>query len=137
VPASLAGNQVVDVAFLPSNFGALSASGGHSADGSSYAAEFSHTFVAGATKFTNLGKPVLSGKHKVGSVETSSHGKWAPGGTYTYQWFKGSAKIGGATKPTLKLTKALEGKKIHCTVTAHKSGLANASASSVGVKVTA
>jgi hypothetical protein len=139
VPATVTGNQVVDVSFLPTNFGALSAAGGHSAAGSSYA-EFNHTFVAGSTgptKFTNLGKPVLSGKHKVGTTESSSHGQWAPGATsYSYQWFKGSAKIAGATKATLKLTKALKGKTIHCTVTAHKSGLANASASSVGVKVT-
>jgi ABC-type phosphate transport system substrate-binding protein len=135
VPASVSGSQVVDVSFLPTSFGAASTAGGHSADGSSYA-EFSHTFVAGPTKLTNLGKPVLSGKHKVGSVETSTHGRWAPGATsYSYQWFKGGAKIAGATKPTLKLTKALKGKTIHCTVTAHKSGLANASASSAGVKV--
>jgi ABC-type phosphate transport system substrate-binding protein len=136
VPASLSGSQVVDVAFLPSSFGALSASGGHAADGSSYA-EFNQSFVAGPTKFTNLGKPVLSGKHKVGSTESSSHGQWEPGATsYSYQWFVGSKKIAGATKATLKLTKALAGKSIHCTVTAHKSGYANASASSASVKVT-
>ncbi|HWA65637.1 MAG TPA: substrate-binding domain-containing protein [Mycobacteriales bacterium] len=139
VPSTVSGSQVVDVAFLPTNFGALSSAGGHAADGSSYA-EFTQTFVAGPTgpsKFSNLAKPVLSGKHKVGSVETSSHGRWAPGATtYSYQWFKGRVKIAGATKPTLKLTKALKGKTIHCTVTAHKSGYANASSSSASVKVT-
>ncbi|HEX3705279.1 MAG TPA: hypothetical protein VHV76_01490, partial [Mycobacteriales bacterium] len=135
VPASVAGSRVVDVSFLPSSFGALSASGGHSADGSSYA-EFNHTFTGGASKFTNLGKPVLSGKHKVGSTETSSHGKWAPGATsYSYQWYKGSAKMSGATKSTLKLTKSLKGKSIHCKVTVHRSGYPSASASSKSVKV--
>lgn len=135
VPSSVSGSQVVDVSFLPTNFGAASSAGGHTMDGSSYA-EFNHTFVAGPTTFSNLGKPVLSGKHKVGTTETSSHGRWAPGATsYSYQWFAGRAKIAGATKSTLKLTKALKGKTIHCTVTAHKSGLTSASASSVGVKV--
>jgi ABC-type phosphate transport system substrate-binding protein len=135
VPASVAGSQVVDVSYLPSNFGALSASGGHSADGSSYA-EFSHSFVAGPSKFTNLGKPVLSGKHKVGSTEKSSHGQWAPGATsYAYQWYKGSAKISGATKSSLKLAKSLKGKSIHCKVTAKRSGYTSASASSASVKV--
>ncbi|MGN6473421.1 MAG: substrate-binding domain-containing protein [Mycobacteriales bacterium] len=135
VPSSLSGNQVVDVAFLPSNFGAESAAGGHSADGPSYA-EFSHSFVAGSSTFKNLGKPVLSGKHKVGTTETSSHGQWAPGATsYSYQWYAGSAKIRGATKSHLKLTKSLKGKRIHCKVTAHRSGYKSASASSNSVKV--
>jgi hypothetical protein len=89
------------------------------------------------SKFKNLAKPVLSGKHKVGAVEKSSHGSWEPGATsYSYQWFKGSAKIKGATKASLKLTKAFKGKLIHCTVTVHKSGYSNASASSKNVKVT-
>lgn len=135
LPAGVSGKQVIDVSYLPTNFGAQNSAGGHTPLGAS-ATELTTTVTSGPAKFQNLGKPVLSGKHKVGSTETSSHGQWAPGATsYSYQWYKGSTKISGATKSSLKLTKSLKGKSIHCTVTAKRSGYPNASASSKGVKV--
>jgi hypothetical protein len=48
---------------------------------------------------------------------------WSPSGvTRTYQWYRDSAKITGATKSTYKLTKASKAHRITVRVTGKKSG---------------
>jgi hypothetical protein len=82
-------------------------------------------------------KPVLAGTHKVGSIEKVGHGTWSSAASsYTYQWFVGTKTIKGATKSSLKIPAAENGKTISCRVTAHKAGFANGTASTKGVKVT-
>ena len=50
-------------------------------------------------------------------------GTWSPSGaTRTYQWYRDSAKIKGATKSTYKLTKASLAHRITVRVTGRKSG---------------
>jgi Bacterial Ig-like domain (group 3) len=81
-------------------------------------------------------KPALSGPHKVGKKETVSSGKWSPSASkYGYQWFDGKKKIKGATKSSLKLTKAQKGGSITCVVTASKTGYAKGTATTKAVKV--
>lgn len=105
--------------------------------GSNWTEIYPKNATGGSSTLHNSAKPKLSGKHKVGKTEKCSHGSWSPKpSSYSYQWYKGSSKIKGATKSSLKLTKSLKGKSIHCKVTAHKSGFSTASASSKSVKVT-
>jgi hypothetical protein len=81
-------------------------------------------------------KPSLSGKHKVGKVESVKAGTWPRGAKFTYQWLLNGKVIKHATKSSLKLSKADKGKKISCRVTAHLAGFANGVATSSSVKVT-
>lgn len=81
-------------------------------------------------------KPTLSGAHQVGKKESAAHGKWSPAATsYSYQWFVGSKKIKGATKPSLVLKTTERGKLITCHVKAHRAGYATGTATTKGVKV--
>ncbi|PZQ39658.1 MAG: hypothetical protein DI570_30835, partial [Phenylobacterium zucineum] len=57
--------------------------------------------------------PTIGGTRKVGKTLTAVPGTWSPAGvTFTYQWYRGSAKIADATGRTYTLTKADKGKKI-------------------------
>ncbi|HVV77324.1 MAG TPA: hypothetical protein VHC43_14940 [Mycobacteriales bacterium] len=92
--------------------------------------------ATGRAVLRNSARPRLSGKHEVGRTERCSNGSWSPKpSAFTYQWFKGRSKIKRATKSHLLLTKALKGKRVHCTVTAHRPGLKNVAASSRSAKV--
>ncbi|HVS68654.1 MAG TPA: substrate-binding domain-containing protein [Mycobacteriales bacterium] len=72
VPSTLAGSRIVDVAFLPTNFGAQNSAGGHTAAGSSYT-EFSHTFTAAKPKVSATATKV--GKKYVVKIKTNQTGK--------------------------------------------------------------
>ncbi|MER6631637.1 hypothetical protein ABT301_26045 [Streptomyces sp. NPDC000987] len=57
--------------------------------------------------------PTVSGTTKVGSTLTAKNGSWSVKPTgYTYQWYRGSTAISGATSATYKLTSAEKGRKI-------------------------
>jgi surface antigen len=72
---------------------------------------------------TNTARPALSGTAKVGSVLTASAGRWSPSGaTYSYTWLAGGVVIPDQTGPTLRLRRALEGKRVKVWVTATKDG---------------
>jgi hypothetical protein len=82
------------------------------------------------------GRPTLSGRHAVGTVETVSHGRWAPAAaSYSYQWYAGSRKIRHATKRTLRLSGSVRGRLIHCRVRAHRARYAAGTAISKSVQV--
>ncbi|MFT3970979.1 MAG: hypothetical protein QM695_12070 [Micropruina sp.] len=75
--------------------------------------------VSGAT-------PKISGTAKVGKTLTAKPGKWKPSGTkLSYQWYRNSTKITGATKSTYKLVKADKKNKMTVKVTGKKDGYAN------------
>ncbi|MFT3888888.1 MAG: CAP domain-containing protein [Arachnia sp.] len=68
-------------------------------------------------------KPTISGTAKVGKKLTAKAGTWKPGGTkLTYQWYRGSTKIVGATKSTYTLRRADKGKVITVKVKGTKKG---------------
>jgi surface antigen len=79
----------------------------------------------------NTAKPTVSGSPKVGATLTASTGAWTPSGvSYKYQWRADGVNIAKATRPTLKLTTAQQGKKIAIRLTAVKVGYPSAAASS-------
>ncbi len=68
-------------------------------------------------------QPTVSGTAKIGSTLTATAGEWKPAGVkLSYQWYRGSSAIKGATKATYKLTDADGGKAIKVVVTGSKSG---------------
>lgn len=67
--------------------------------------------------------PKISGTVKVGKKLTAKPGTWSPSGTtLSYQWYRNSTKISGATKSTYKLVKADKKKKMTVKVTGKKTG---------------
>jgi hypothetical protein len=64
--------------------------------------------------------PSITGTARVGKTLKVKTGSWSPAPTFTYQWYANGKKIGKATKASLKLTKALKGKRITVAVTATK-----------------
>ncbi len=80
--------------------------------------------------------PKISGTAKVGKTLTAVTGTWAPSGvTFTYQWYRGSARIDGATKATYKLTSASKGKSVSVRVTGTLEGYRDLAKKSASVKV--
>ncbi len=83
----------------------------------------------------NTARPTISGQAVVGRRLTAKPGSWSPGGaSYAYQWFAGSKAIKGATKAKLKLTAALQGRKVTVRVTASVAGATPAAATSKATK---
>jgi hypothetical protein len=79
----------------------------------------------------NKAKPSIVGKARVGRILTAKAGRWTPTPTsYSYVWYAGAKKIAHATKPKLKVTKKLVGKRLRVVVTAKRSGYTSAVASS-------
>jgi hypothetical protein len=81
------------------------------------------------------GAPSISGTAKVGQKLTVSPGTWSPAPTsYTYQWLRGSTKV-GTNSSSYALTAADNGQKISATVTAHLAGYADLAHTSGSVTV--
>ncbi|MBA3021915.1 peptidoglycan-binding protein [Propionicimonas sp.] len=72
--------------------------------------------------WTSAPAPTISGTAKVGKTLTVKAGTWAPEPKLSYQWYRGSTVIKGATKTTYKLTKSDKGKTITIKVTAKRTG---------------
>ncbi|MFT4008879.1 MAG: hypothetical protein QM655_02435 [Nocardioidaceae bacterium] len=82
-------------------------------------------------------KPKIAGKAKVGKKLTAKPGTWTAGTKLSYRWYAGGKAIKGATKATLKLTKAQKGKRVTVKVTGKKAGyvtVTKASAKTAKVK---
>lgn len=80
--------------------------------------------VVGLTPFA-VKKPGVSGAAKVGTVLKADPGKVSVAGVkVTYAWYAGSKAIKKATKPKLKLTSSLKGKKLSVRITYTKAGYA-------------
>ncbi len=79
--------------------------------------------ITALKQFTSTPTPKISGTAKVGKTLKAKAGTWKPSGAkFSYQWYRGSSKISGATKSSYKLTSKDKGKKITVTVTGSKSG---------------
>jgi hypothetical protein len=79
-------------------------------------------------KLTAAGTPTISGTKTVGRTLTAKPGTWGPGKVpLAYQWYRGSAKISGATKSTYKLTSKDAGKTIKVRVTSRTDAFAQVS----------
>ncbi|HQZ86088.1 MAG TPA: peptidoglycan-binding protein, partial [Actinomycetota bacterium] len=80
------------------------------------------TMTSEATEAVSMGtlsakNPTITGKRKVGKTLTAVPGIWSPSGvSLTYRWYRGSARIAGATKETYTLVKADRGKIIRVRV---------------------
>ncbi len=73
--------------------------------------------------FETAPQPTVSGTAKVGSTLTAERGTWAPAPvTLTYQWYRGSTKIAGATKSRYTVTASDGGAQLSVTVTGSKLG---------------
>ncbi|MFT4294159.1 MAG: hypothetical protein QM582_01970 [Micropruina sp.] len=94
--------------------------------------------VATLKQFTATPTPKISGTAKVGKTLKAKPGTWKPSGVkLSYQWYRGSSKIAGATKSSYKLTGKDKGAKVKVMVTGSKSGylsVAKASKSTGAVK---
>ena len=86
-------------------------------------ARTSSTATVATASFRTAPAPKISGTAKVGRTLKATVGAWSPSGaTWTYQWYRDSAKIKGATTSTYKLTKASKSHRITVRVTGRKSG---------------
>jgi hypothetical protein len=70
--------------------------------------------------------PLLSGSNKVGKFLIARPGRWDTGVKLSYQWYRGSSIIKGATKSSYQLVAADVGKQISVAVSGVKSGLPKA-----------
>ncbi|MDF1487705.1 hypothetical protein [Tessaracoccus caeni] len=97
-------------------------------------------------KLSSTPMPKITGTAKVGKTLKVKAGSWKPSGVkLSYQWYRGSSKIKGATKSSYKLTSKDKGKTIKVKVTGKKTGYktvartskatATVEAGSVSVKV--
>ncbi|MEY3310654.1 MAG: hypothetical protein RL107_790, partial [Actinomycetota bacterium] len=91
------------------------------------------TALAGT--FTNSVAPVITGTASVGSVLTTTQGTWLPSpDSVTYQWFRGSSAIPGATNSTYTLVIRDRSKKITVRVTVVKTNYTTTTKTTAGVQ---
>lgn len=63
-------------------------------------------------------KPKVKGTVRVGKVLTVSKGRWSPSPTkVAYRWKVNGKSVKGGTRPSLRLTKKMAGKRVQVTVT--------------------
>ncbi|MCF3123786.1 Tat pathway signal protein [Streptomyces arenae] len=94
------------------------------------------TFTVTAPELTSTTAPKVTGTAAVGSTVTATPGGWsATPSSYTYQWKAGGEAIAGATASTYKIPAAHVGKKLTVTVTAHRAGWKDATATSSAVTI--
>jgi hypothetical protein len=94
------------------------------------------TFAIPATRPVFTLRPKIVGTARVGKTLTCGRGKWtaAPAPTYVYGWRIGGKISKTQKKSTLRLTKAMLGKRVSCVVTA-KNAAAAVAATSTAVTV--
>ena len=80
--------------------------------------------------------PTIQGAAAVGQVLTATSGAWGPGTVnLTYKWYRGTARIGGATSSTYTLVHADTGKSITVRVTGAEGGFITATVASAPTSV--
>ncbi|MGW6061371.1 Tat pathway signal protein [Streptomyces sp. NPDC055189] len=95
------------------------------------------TFTVTAPPPGNTTAPKVTGTPAVGSKVTADPGSWTgTPSSYTYQWKANGEAIADATASTYKIPPAHLNKKLSVTVTAHKTGHEDATATSPAVTVT-
>ncbi|MEV0529727.1 Tat pathway signal protein [Streptomyces sp. NPDC050439] len=94
------------------------------------------TFTVSEPQPRNTTAPKVTGTAAVGSKLTTDNGSWtAAPASYTYQWTANGTAIAGATASTYTIPAAQLNKKLAVTVTAHKAGHEDATATSSTVTV--
>lgn len=87
---------------------------------------------------TQRSRPTVSGTPRIGSRLTASTGTWSPSPTYTYQWYRGTQPITGATERTFVPTYRDRSQMLRVKVTARRDGfVAKSSLSSTTARVAA
>ncbi|MEU5954882.1 Tat pathway signal protein [Streptomyces sp. NPDC047525] len=95
------------------------------------------SFAVTETQPRNTTAPKVKGTAAVGSELTADPGSWtAAPSSYTYQWKANGEAIADATASTYKIPAAHLNQKLAVTVTAHKAGHEDATATSSTVVVT-
>lgn len=83
----------------------------------------------------NTKRPTISGTTKVGKrLKIKSKGSWYGAASYSYQWYRGSSRISGATKSTYKLTKKDRKKRLSVRVSAKRPGFSTLTLASKATK---
>ncbi|MEA5118602.1 MAG: peptidoglycan-binding protein, partial [Propionicimonas sp.] len=78
---------------------------------------------AALSQLTATPTPVIAGSAAIGKTLTASAGTWKPAPvTLAYQWYRGTAAIAGATKPTYTVQAADAGLALQVAVTGTKAG---------------
>ena len=86
--------------------------------------------------FTAVVTPKISGTRKVGKKLTAFHGEWGPGPvTYSYQWFRRSTPISGATGSAYRPRSADRKRSIYVTVTGSRDGYRTVAKKSAAAKI--
>jgi hypothetical protein len=94
--------------------------------------------TVGKAVFSLKSAPKISGTKKAGATLTVSKGSYSSTpSSYSYQWYRGSAKIHGATKAKYTLTKSDVGKKISARVTVKRSNFSNKTSAAAAVAIPA
>ena len=93
-----------------------------------------YSFKAAALAPANTTPPTVSGATTQGQTLSTTNGAWSGAPTsYTYQWFRGTSGIVGATAATYLLIDLDAGQTIYCEVTAtNASGSATQASNTVG-----
>ena len=86
--------------------------------------------------FSKSPVPSISGSTKVGSKLTAKTGTWSPKASFGYQWYRGNAKIKGATKSTYTPVAADNGKFLKVSVTGKSQGYKDITKTSKTKKIT-
>ncbi|GAB2452741.1 hypothetical protein GCM10027062_36790 [Nocardioides hungaricus] len=68
------------------------------------------------------GRPVITGRTRVGDTLTVSPGSWTPAPQLSYQWYAGGHAVDGATGTSLILTPTLLGSRVTVRVTGRREG---------------
>lgn len=101
-----------------------------------YSLSYSASAVSVHRFFTTAPVPKVTGTPTVGYTLSLSRGTWSPSATtYSYQWYRDSTKISGATMTTYKAQTADAGHKITVAVTSRKSGYTTTTRHSVAVSI--
>lgn len=74
--------------------------------------------------------PKISGTRARGYTLSASTAAWTPSASISYQWYRGTQPIAGATKPAYRLTTADVGKRIRVVATGTRGGYTTASVAS-------
>ncbi len=82
------------------------------------------------------GKPVVSGKARVGRRLKAATGAWTPApASYAFQWLRNGKAIKGATAASYKVSRKDRGTKLSVRVTGLRPGYAAQVATSAATKV--
>lgn len=94
------------------------------------------TVAVEKARLTTEVAPKISGSPKMGKTLTALPGEWGPGVvSYTYQWYRGSKPISGATGKTYTTRTADRSNTLYVAVTGSRDGYLNVASKSARVKI--